>query len=179
MKKLKLTDRQRTLLYIMCTQLFPEFKYIFLEKDNVRFSGLRKNSIKNGIASLFNIQNTVKIPIFELLITKFPERLSIRKSGNKSFATIYLIHAMYMINIDTDGIIDYFYNVFDSIKKPFNVKKQIADAIKEARYYDEREYDPEFEFTTLKDKVEAINNEPSINSRKMRQMTIREARSFE
>jgi len=179
MKRIKLTNNQKSNLKRMLDRLFPEFKYISIEKDNtVRFSGIKKNSIKNGIATLLNIENTVKIPVFELLITQFPQRLSILKSGNKSFAAIFLIHAMYMVNIDPNGIVDYFIETFDSIKNPYRINDIIEEVIKEANEYENLKFEPEFEFRSLKERLDADNVSINMNVEKMRRMTHKQAKNY-
>jgi len=179
MKKTVFNKEQINMLLIMCYALFPEYIYIKENKDILRFSNIKKNSVNNLVADLFNIDvNTVHIHIFDLLYNQIPYRLSLRAKGNLSFAALYIVNAMYISTIDPSSVINYFYEeVFKKIENPYDINEKVNEAMEELRKYEEEEFDVRFEFLNLKDKINSLKNSPQPSHRKFRKLTFKEARN--
>lgn len=125
MRRVKFTKEQRRKVERVAKALIPGFRYVEADGDYIRFGHFKKRSLSSALMS----DTTVKIPIFELLFTEFPNRLSVYKCGNKTFASLYLVGVMYLLGIDPSSIADYFYEKFQSIEKPYTAREQALRSI--------------------------------------------------
>jgi len=127
MEKVTFREEQKRKVLEMARSLFPEYKHIDLKNDKIRFGFTKKGSI----SSAFSPQTYGYVPIFELVTIHFPKRMSKYKAGNESFAVLYSVGLIYLINIEPTSIVDYFYEKFKEIKVPYNAKQYAIQGIHE------------------------------------------------
>ena len=121
-----------------------------LKNDQIRFGFTKKGSI----SSAFTPQTYGYMPIFELVTVHFPKRMSKYKSGNESFAVLYSVGLIYLINIEPSSIVDYFYQKYKEIEIPYNAKQYAVKGIHElVSIEDEVENKRTFKAGTLLNKL--------------------------
>src|SRR6056297_2207007 len=151
MNKTNFSEEQKFKALEMAKVLFPEYKSVTLVGSSIRFSSLKKNSVKDLMSKAFGLQHQVIVPIFELVLLNFPERISLRKAGNKTFAPLYLVQITYIMSINPSAIVDHLYDKIEEIKQPFDLNRFIEIAKAELNE-DEDNIDPRFRFMKLRDR---------------------------
>jgi len=125
MKKCEFSKEQKKKVERVAKVLF-DYKYIYIEGNNLVFSQFRKSSL----VSLLAPNEATKVPIFELIVNEIPKKLSTFAYGNQSFAPLYMAGIVYLLNMHPPAIADYVYHKFIRISNNYNPQATARSAIK-------------------------------------------------
>lgn len=133
MQRVKFSREQKAKVLTVCRKLFPQYSYISIKGESVKFSPVKPGSLKAMLVPSV----AVSVPIFDLILTEFPKRLSIYKCGNSSFIPLYLSSLVYFMSINPSTIADYFYEKTQDIQSPYKPHEyalsQISSVLMEER----------------------------------------------
>lgn len=151
-KKIKFSKRQKERLKVVAEHLF-DFKHVKVEGDNLVLSDFHPLSPAGILSS-----QAVKIPLFEVIMTEFPRRLSIYAYGNDSFTPLYMTGLIYLLSVNPSAIADWVFKKFEKIKRkgPYSEKEAALYAV--SSLLDEEEKEENSKFISMNKRVRRMSS---------------------